>query len=71
MLDEIRFDDHLRKVIMGCVNSVKMSLMWNEGKREEFVPSRGLRQGDSLFSYLFVLRMKKLTHLIVDCVNNR
>lgn len=69
VLREIGVDEKLRKVIDKCMSTSSMTFLWNGGKHGSFVPSRGLRQGDPLSQYLFVLGMEKLTHLIVDSVN--
>ena len=58
-------------MIRACVSSLTMALMLNGGRKDSFVPSRGLRQGDPLSPYLFVLGMEKLTHLILDCVGRK
>ena len=69
VLAEIGVDEKLRRVIMGCVASTSMSVMWNGGRKDSFTPYKGLRQGDPLSPYLFVLGMEKLTHMIVACAN--
>ncbi|WZZ33856.1 hypothetical protein YC2023_017257 [Brassica napus] len=54
--------------IMECVAGPEMSILWNGEKSESFKPSRGLRQGDPLSPYLFVLCMERLCHLIDEAV---
>lgn len=50
--------------IMKCVTGPTMNLLWNGEKTEGFKPERGLRQGDPLSPYLFVLCLERLCHLI-------
>ena len=55
---------------MSCVTSTRISILFNEGALEPFKPSRGLRQGDPISPYLFILCMEFLGHLIEEkCVN--
>ncbi|KAL4358598.1 hypothetical protein AHAS_Ahas09G0302700 [Arachis hypogaea] len=49
---------------MQCASTVSFNVIWNGNKTEEFIPRKGLRQGDPISPYLFVMCMDKLSHLI-------
>ncbi|XP_061376344.1 uncharacterized protein LOC133318374 [Gastrolobium bilobum] len=69
VLDEIQIPDKLSKLIMAAVTSPETNIIWNGKLTEEFQPSRGVRQGDPISPYLFVLAMEKLSHIIDTVVN--
>lgn len=56
-------------LIMWCVKSSSLSILWNGEKLHPFKPTRGLRQGDPLSPYLFVLCMEMLALNIQYKVN--
>ncbi|KAG7558925.1 Ribonuclease H-like superfamily [Arabidopsis thaliana x Arabidopsis arenosa] len=57
--------------IMACVSKPAMSLLFNGEKTDSFIPARGLRQGDPLSPYLFVLCLERLCHQIEAAVDRR
>ncbi|KAL0012521.1 hypothetical protein SO802_007629 [Lithocarpus litseifolius] len=57
---------NLVNLIMSCVSSISTSILFNGGNVEPIFPSRGIRQGDPLSPYLFILCMEVLGHLIED-----
>ncbi|KAA3472386.1 Retrovirus-related Pol polyprotein from type-2 retrotransposable element R2DM [Gossypium australe] len=47
-----------------------MQILWNGGYTNEFRPSRGVRKGDPLSPYPFVLCMERLGHCIKQATEN-
>ncbi|KAG8371874.1 hypothetical protein BUALT_Bualt12G0008300 [Buddleja alternifolia] len=70
-LQAFHFPEKLVNLIMSCVESAHLQILWNGEPLEPFAPRCGLRQGDPLSPYLFVLCMERLSYLIEEEVNNK
>jgi hypothetical protein len=57
-------------LIMSCISSSHLSILVNGEKTDSFAPSRGIRQGDPLSPYIFILCMEYLAWLIQGEVTN-
>jgi hypothetical protein len=52
---KLGFDARWVQLVMQCVTSVKYSVLVNGSPVENIKPSRGIRQGDSISPYLFLI----------------
>ncbi|XP_061369208.1 uncharacterized protein LOC133312081 [Gastrolobium bilobum] len=58
-LQDIQLPEDLINLIMKCISTASMNVLWNGATTREFNPSRGVRQGDPISSYLFVLCIER------------
>lgn len=58
------------QLVWHCISSPMMKVLWNGEAQESFQPSRGIRQGDPISPYLFVLCMERLSQLIHMAVDH-
>lgn len=70
-LEDFGFPPLSIKLIMHCVSSSSLSLIWNGTRLPNFRPTRGLRQRNPLSPYLFVICMEKLSIAISEAVLDR
>ena len=55
--------------IEGCLNSASISILVNDNPTNEFIPQRGLRQGDPLAPLLFNIVAEGLTGLMREALD--
>ena len=64
ILVKLGFKENWVNLIMQCVSSVEYRIRVNTEETDSFKPTRGLRQGDPLSPYLFLLCTEGLTALL-------
>lgn len=70
-LQKMGFDHNWVKLIMACVRSPTFSILFNGTPRRSFKPTRGLRRGDPISPYLFIICAEVVTAAINRAVNNK
>lgn len=70
-LSVLGLHEGLKRLIFHCISSDSLSIIWNGTPSPALNSSRGLRQGDPISPYLFVLCLERLGHKIKDVVSNR
>lgn len=66
VLSKLGFNQKVSHLLMNCVKSVRYSFTHAGRNFGNIIPQRGLRHGDSLSSYLFLICMKGLSLLLHD-----
>lgn len=62
---KLGFSDDWCQLILQCINTISYSVLINGSLGEVFFPSRGIRQGDCLSPYIFILCMEVLSQLLL------
>jgi len=69
MLCRLGFYDKWVTWIKGCLESASVSVLVNGSPSREFNPSRGLRQGDPIALFLFLVVVEGLEGLVRKTVH--
>lgn len=64
VIERMGFDKRWVHLVMGCVSTVSHSVIINGNPSIDFCPKRGLRQGDPISPYLFILCTEVFSNLI-------
>jgi hypothetical protein len=70
VLTFFKFSPPFVDLVLECVSTSSFSILVNGGQLENFKPSRGIRQGDPLSPYLFILCMEYLSLKILEACDN-
>lgn len=71
VMRKMGFNERWISLIMQCITSVSHRVVLSRCVSEAFKPERGLRQGDPLSPYLFLLNSEGLSIMLSKCLQDR
>ena len=72
VLEHFGFPPNIVKLIMNCVSTTSTTILFNGNKLDSFHPFKGIRQGDPISPYLFLLCVEFLgAHISALCEEKR
>jgi hypothetical protein len=71
IMRKIGFSEQWVQLVMKCVRTVTYAVLINGQPHGRILPSRGIRQGDPLSPYLFLLCAEGLSHLLCKAKQER
>ena len=71
VMRKLGFNERWINLVMKCISFVSNSVIINGAAYENIVPTRGLRQRDSLYPNLFLLYAEGFSALIHEVARNQ
>lgn len=68
VMEKMKFPQQMIATIMDCISTITYAVIINGQTQGQIIPSRGLRQGDPISLYVFLICSEGLSALIHDAI---